>query len=166
MAASVRLKSTACATPRHRWPRTGEIRHEESKHIDAKIAALDGDTRRAIDIHAGEQLDAAAFKALIYVAVALHTVPRHSGAPPEKLSVRLARPCRAPDRCLRHQISRLFTGAGRCVRRAWRNGVLSRALAKLHGVVAGAAAKLRECFQRVVTAMRAARMAGSVAFPR
>jgi hypothetical protein len=36
-------------------------------------SSLDGNTRRAIDIHEGEKIDAAAFKALIRVAVALNT---------------------------------------------------------------------------------------------
>ncbi len=35
-------------------------------------ASLEGSTRRAIDIHEGEELDAAAFKALIREAVALN----------------------------------------------------------------------------------------------
>jgi hypothetical protein len=35
-------------------------------------ASLDGNTRRAIDIHQGEEVDANAFKALIRVAVALN----------------------------------------------------------------------------------------------
>jgi hypothetical protein len=36
-------------------------------------ASLDGNVRRAIDIHEGEQVDASAFKALIRAAVALNT---------------------------------------------------------------------------------------------
>ena len=36
-------------------------------------SSLDGNTRRAIDIHEGEQVDANAFKALIRAAVALNT---------------------------------------------------------------------------------------------
>jgi hypothetical protein len=36
-------------------------------------ASLDGNTRRAIDIHEGEEVDAGAFKALIGAAVALNT---------------------------------------------------------------------------------------------
>ena len=36
-------------------------------------SSLDGNVRRAIDIHEGEQVDAAAFKALIRAAVALNT---------------------------------------------------------------------------------------------
>jgi hypothetical protein len=35
-------------------------------------ASLDGNTRRAIDIHEGEEVDAGAFKALIRAAVALN----------------------------------------------------------------------------------------------
>jgi hypothetical protein len=40
-------------------------------------SSLDGNVRRAIDIHEGEQIDASAFKALIRAAVALNT----SGGP-------------------------------------------------------------------------------------
>lgn len=36
-------------------------------------ASLDGNVRRAIDIHEGEQVDASAFKALIHAAIALNT---------------------------------------------------------------------------------------------
>jgi hypothetical protein len=36
-------------------------------------SSLDGNTRRAIDIHEGDEVDAAAFKALIRAAVALNT---------------------------------------------------------------------------------------------
>jgi hypothetical protein len=36
-------------------------------------SSLDGNTRRAIDIHEGEEIDANAFKALIRAAVALNT---------------------------------------------------------------------------------------------
>jgi hypothetical protein len=36
-------------------------------------ASLDGNARRAIDIHEGEEIDAEAFKALIRAAVALNT---------------------------------------------------------------------------------------------
>jgi len=36
-------------------------------------SSLDGNVRRAIDIHEGEQVDAVAFKALIRAAVALNT---------------------------------------------------------------------------------------------
>jgi hypothetical protein len=35
-------------------------------------ASLDGNTRRAIDIHEGEEINASAFKALIHAAVALN----------------------------------------------------------------------------------------------
>ena len=35
-------------------------------------ASLDGNTRRAIDMHEGEQVDASAFRALIHDAVALN----------------------------------------------------------------------------------------------
>src|SRR5687767_4669899 len=36
-------------------------------------SSLEGNTRRAIDIHEGEEIDAGAFKALIRAAVALNT---------------------------------------------------------------------------------------------
>src|SRR5881397_1593137 len=36
-------------------------------------ASLDGNTRRAIDIHEGEEVDGGAFKALVRAAVALNT---------------------------------------------------------------------------------------------
>ena len=36
-------------------------------------SSLDGNVRRAIDIHEGEEVDADAFKALIRAAVALNT---------------------------------------------------------------------------------------------
>ena len=39
-------------------------------------SSLDGNTRRAIDLHEGAHLDAAAFKALIRAAVALNTAPK------------------------------------------------------------------------------------------
>ncbi len=39
-------------------------------------SSLEGNTRRAIDLHEGEKLDAAAFKALVWSAVALNTTPR------------------------------------------------------------------------------------------
>jgi hypothetical protein len=39
-------------------------------------ASLDGNARRAIDIREGEEIDAAAFKALIHAAVALNTAKK------------------------------------------------------------------------------------------
>src|SRR5438045_7197211 len=39
-------------------------------------SSLEGNTRRAIDIHGGEEVDADAFKALIHAAVALNTSAR------------------------------------------------------------------------------------------
>ena len=39
-------------------------------------ASLDGNTRRAIDLHEADALDAEAFKALIAAAVALNTAPK------------------------------------------------------------------------------------------
>ncbi len=43
-------------------------------------ASLDGNTRRAIDIHEGEEIDAAAFKALVRAAAA-HNVAAAAGRP-------------------------------------------------------------------------------------
>ncbi len=43
-------------------------------------ASLDGNVRRAIDIHEGEQIDANAFKALIRAAVALNTSGKKKSA--------------------------------------------------------------------------------------
>jgi hypothetical protein len=39
-------------------------------------SSLDGNVRRAIDLHEGEKIDEAAFKALIRDAVALNSLPR------------------------------------------------------------------------------------------
>jgi hypothetical protein len=41
-------------------------------------SSLEGNVRRAIDIHEGERLDERAFKALIRNAVALNTSPRRA----------------------------------------------------------------------------------------
>ena len=46
-------------------------------------SSLDGNTRRAIDIHEGEKIDARALKALIRAAVALN-VPGRKAAPPKR----------------------------------------------------------------------------------
>jgi hypothetical protein len=43
-------------------------------------SSLEGNTRRAIDIHEGEQVDAGAFKALVKAAVALNGAPAKAGA--------------------------------------------------------------------------------------
>ena len=45
-------------------------------------ASLDGNTRRAIDLHEGARLDAAAFTALIRAAVALNTAPKPKRSAP------------------------------------------------------------------------------------
>lgn len=42
-------------------------------------ASLDGNTRRAIDLHEGEEVDAAAFQALIRAAVELNTAAKAKG---------------------------------------------------------------------------------------
>jgi len=63
---------------------TGEVYKDKVKLTFAQGAALqdaaklfnsslDGNTRRAIDIHEGEEVDAGAFKALIRAAVAFNT---------------------------------------------------------------------------------------------
>jgi hypothetical protein len=63
---------------------TGETYKDKVKMTFAKGASLDdpsglfnasleGNTRRAIDVHEGEQLDETAFRALIRAAVALNT---------------------------------------------------------------------------------------------
>jgi hypothetical protein len=44
-------------------------------------ASLEGNARRAIDIHEGDKIDEKAFKALIRAAVALNTSPRATGRP-------------------------------------------------------------------------------------
>ncbi|HEU5017511.1 MAG TPA: DUF1801 domain-containing protein [Pseudolabrys sp.] len=44
-------------------------------------ASLEGNTRRAIDLHAGDRLDEKAFKALIRAAVALNTSARSKARP-------------------------------------------------------------------------------------
>ena len=46
-------------------------------------SSLEGNTRRAIDIHEGEEIDAPALKALIRAAVALN-VSRRKAAPPKR----------------------------------------------------------------------------------
>jgi hypothetical protein len=70
---------------------TGETYKDKVKLTFAKGAALDdparlfnssldGNVRRAIDIHAGDKIDAKAFKALIRAAVALNTSRPPKGA--------------------------------------------------------------------------------------
>ena len=44
-------------------------------------SSLDGNTRRAIDIHEGDEIDAKALRALIRAAVALNTAKRAAAAP-------------------------------------------------------------------------------------
>lgn len=51
-------------------------------------SSLDGNVRRAIDIHEGEEIDATAFKALIRAAVALNT---SAGKKPAKAGAQKAR---------------------------------------------------------------------------
>lgn len=47
-------------------------------------ASLDGNARRAIDLHEGEDIDALAFKALIRAAVALNAAARTAKPRPPK----------------------------------------------------------------------------------
>ena len=47
-------------------------------------ASLEGNVRRAIDIHEGEKVDATAFKALVRAAVDLNTSLRKAKAKPKK----------------------------------------------------------------------------------
>jgi hypothetical protein len=49
-------------------------------------SSLDGNARRAIDIHEGEEVDATAFKALIREAVALNTTAKPKAAKKPKSS--------------------------------------------------------------------------------
>jgi hypothetical protein len=81
------VKPTSPGTPV--WSRDGIICTGESYKSIVKLtfskgaslkdpaklfnSSLDGNTRRAIDIHEGEEVDAGAFKALIRAAVALNT---------------------------------------------------------------------------------------------
>jgi hypothetical protein len=71
---------------------TGETYRDKVKLTFAKGAALadpsglfnsslDGNVRRAIDFHAGDKIDARAFKALIRAAVALNTATRAPARP-------------------------------------------------------------------------------------
>jgi len=53
-------------------------------------SSLEGNTRRAIDIHEGDKIDAEALKALIRAAVALNASGRAAGRPD--------RPQKAPKR--------------------------------------------------------------------
>lgn len=47
-------------------------------------SSLDGNTRRAIDFHAGDEVDEAALKALVRAAVALNVSGRKTARPPKK----------------------------------------------------------------------------------
>jgi len=47
-------------------------------------SSLDGNVRRAIDIHEGEQIDARAFKALVRAAVALNAAVSKAKAKPKR----------------------------------------------------------------------------------
>jgi hypothetical protein len=47
-------------------------------------ASLDGNMRRAIDIHDGKEVDAGAFKALIHAAIALNASSKKAKAKPKR----------------------------------------------------------------------------------
>ena len=47
-------------------------------------SSLDGNTRRAIDIHEGEEIDSAAFKTLIGAAIALNSASVKAKAKPKR----------------------------------------------------------------------------------
>jgi hypothetical protein len=51
-------------------------------------SSLDGNVRRAIDIHEGEQVDASAFKALILAAIAVNTANGKAKAKPKPKQVK------------------------------------------------------------------------------
>jgi hypothetical protein len=51
-------------------------------------SSLDGNTRRAIDIHEGEKVDASAFKALIREAVAFNSAAKAKSSKKAKSSIR------------------------------------------------------------------------------
>ena len=51
-------------------------------------SSLDGNTRRAIDIHEGEKVDASAFKALIREAVAFNSSAKSKSSKKAKSSIR------------------------------------------------------------------------------
>jgi hypothetical protein len=58
-------------------------------------SSLEGNVRRAIDIHEGDKIDEKAFKALIRAAVALNISVQTDARP-----VRFRRDQRAPETCL------------------------------------------------------------------
>jgi hypothetical protein len=77
---------------------TGEIYKDKVKVTFAEGAALkdpaklfnsslDGNARRAIDIHEGEEVDAGAFKAIIRAAVVLNTSDGKAGPRQSKLAM-------------------------------------------------------------------------------
>ena len=53
---------------------------EEWKWMGTPVWSHDGNTRRAIDIHEGEEVDESAFKALVREAVALNSSGRSKSA--------------------------------------------------------------------------------------
>src|SRR5436309_167605 len=61
-------------------------------------SSLDGNVRRAIDIHEGEEIDAAAFKALVRAAVALNT---SGGKKPAKRTRGVGGRVRQPAACMK-----------------------------------------------------------------
>ena len=61
-------------------------------------SSLDGNTRRAIDIHEGEKVGATAFKALIRAAVALNALKRGAGTRTPKATPPRSRAAPRPKR--------------------------------------------------------------------
>jgi hypothetical protein len=72
-------------------------------------SSLDGNTRRAIDLHEGEEIDAPALKALIRAAVALN-VSGKKAAPTRRGATGTARPQRGATRAARPQRGRRAGG--------------------------------------------------------
>ena len=60
-------------------------------------SSLDGNVRRAIDIHEGEDIDAKTFKALVREAIALNPAKAKPFAPPSTASRAASCPCTAPS---------------------------------------------------------------------
>jgi hypothetical protein len=59
-------------------------------------SSLDGNARRAIDIHEGEEIDARALKALIHAAVALNVRGRKAAPPRAWTALMSGRPLTSP----------------------------------------------------------------------
>jgi hypothetical protein len=61
-------------------------------------SSLDGNVRRAIDVHEGEELDAKAFQALIRAAVALNTSGAKKPAKPRAPATPAKKPAKKPTK--------------------------------------------------------------------